>query len=462
MSDKWKSLAERLGAPSFSSPPKKPAESSAKAPQQSERTTLDQTAGPVTVDKTAAAKKKELDISSPQPKPEQSVDDSPQRKKRSWGDMLSSLLNIPQSEAALTHSEDHAKQISPSGDAAPSTPLFGTSSSQQSENPALEEMFGTSGGQPHPAYWDKPKRVVDDLGWEEEVTEPTTASSQSSEAEDISSLRFTSDSATDSDESSEPQRRSRRRRRRGGRRDRSDSDARPTRQELEPSAAQSGFRDDSFQKDQPDNPYAQASADYEHPAADRDPDSDDDFLSAERRSSRRRRRRGGRDRDRDLTSGDNRDPRLAGSIDSEDSLGVESRSTDERTRRDRYDSEADSDLVDLPEDTSPELRSESESGEESAGRSRRRRRRGRGGQRKAEAGRESVPEAGSYGSFADEEDRESMDEQLHADEDREIGDRHRSIPTWEDSIATLVEANIENHRRNENRGSRGNRPKGRR
>jgi ribonuclease E len=462
MSDKWKSLAERLGAPSFSPPPKKPAESSAKAPQQSERSTLDQTASPVTADKTAAAKKKELDISSPQPKPEQSADDSPQRKKRSWGDMLSSLLNIPQSEAAPTHTEEPAKRVSPSGDAAPATPLFGTSSSQQSENPALEEMFGTSAGQPHPAYWDKPKRVVDDLGWEEEVSQPTVASNQSSEAEDISSLRFSSDSATGSDDSSEPQRRSRSRRRRGGRRDRSDSDARPTGQELEPSAAQSGFHDDSFQKDQPDNPYAEASADYEHPAADRDPDSDDDFPTAERRSSRRRRRRGGRDRDREQTSGDNLDQRPTGSIDSDDSRIVESRSTDDRTLRDRYDSEVDSDLVDLSEATSPELRSEPESGEESSGRSRRRRRRGRGGQRKAEADREPVPETGSYGSFADEEDRESMDEQLHADEDREGGDRHRSIPTWEDSIATLVEANIENHRRNENRGSRGNRPKGRR
>ena len=39
--------------------------------------------------------------------------------------------------------------------------------------------------------------------------------------------------------------------------------------------------------------------------------------------------------------------------------------------------------------------------------------------------------------------------------------KHRNIPTWSDAVQGMVDANIENHRRNENRGSRG-RPRGRR
>ena len=31
----------------------------------------------------------------------------------------------------------------------------------------------------------------------------------------------------------------------------------------------------------------------------------------------------------------------------------------------------------------------------------------------------------------------------------------RSIPTWEETLSVLITTNIENHRRNENRGSRG-------
>ncbi len=42
------------------------------------------------------------------------------------------------------------------------------------------------------------------------------------------------------------------------------------------------------------------------------------------------------------------------------------------------------------------------------------------------------------------------------------GGKHRSIPTWADSVASLVEANMENRKRGDNRGAPRGRPRGRR
>lgn len=470
MNDKWKSLAERLGAPSFSPPPKKPTDNSAKASPQPESPTHGQAintvstasagrvGGSATSGATAATEKKEFDIRSQQPKSEQPVAESPKPKKRSWGDMLSSLLNIPQSEAEPVQADEQAGQSSEACDASAGKPLFGTSGSQHSENPALEEMFGTSGNQPHPSYWEKPKRVVDDLGWDTEESDEAVVQERSSEDEDISSLRFSSDSQTSNEDSSETQRRPRRRRRRGGRKDRSGDETRQPSQETDSSVLQP-----DFQADQERDPFVELSVYDEQPSILRDQESDDDFPVAERRSSRRRRRRGGRDRDREQTSGEVRLQAAADSFDLLDSRPVDGRLASGKSTDDDYDSETDPDSESLLDDASRKQRSDSEDRADSGGRERRKRRRGRGGQRKIEADLEPVPEAGSYGTFGDEDDAgEAMDQQTLGEDDHEGGHRHRSIPTWEDSIAVLVESNLENHRRNENRGSRGNRPKGRR
>jgi hypothetical protein len=155
---------------------------------------------------------------------------------------------------------------------------------------------------------------------------------------------------------------------------------------------------------------------------------------AERRSSRRRRRRG-------------------------DASGVASRPPrEEEPLIDEVPSEVVSEDVDF--DTPAETQEVAAT--EFPAKRRKRRRRSRGGNRpELETGSDAPPESLDddselYGEAPDDSDDDDS-------EHRGSQKSHRNIPSWEDSLATMIDANVENHRRGDHRGSRGGgRPRGRR
>ncbi len=130
----------------------------------------------------------------------------------------------------------------------------------------------------------------------------------------------------------------------------------------------------------------------------------------------------------------------------------------------------------------PEPRSDSSDSEERSSRGRRRRRGGSsGGEARrdpSDSGRDSAPGrdrvSRSAGRPSDEPQRgyeEDMDaselepiiDGEEGDDELASGGKHRSIPTWADSVQSLVEANMENRKRGgDSRGAPRGRPRGRR
>ena len=85
-------------------------------------------------------------------------------------------------------------------------------------------------------------------------------------------------------------------------------------------------------------------------------------------------------------------------------------------------------------------------------------RRRRGGRKPVDSPARSLPE--DEDAVEDEIDELSDDDE----EGSSAGPKHRNIPTWSDSLESIIQANTENHKRNEGRGGPrgGGRSRGRR
>lgn len=360
---------------------------------------------------------------------------------------------------------------------------FFSERSPSSTNPALKSMFGEA-SQTRPADWSKPP-VVDDVSWDDVDDAPVARGSSGSR-------EVTADEDRDEPASSRGRRRRRGRRGRGAESARSEH-ARPETgrpvadrgsdweadEEVEALAAdaEDWVEPESFEvadtgrrsgRVDVSSPTDDFEADLELSSGDEEP---------ERRSNRRRRRgRGGRDRER-LEPVSPRDSELSG-----------------RRPRDPADRRAD-DLeefpavagdVDFDSSRAPAAAPRGAGFEEDAergGRSRRRRR-GRG---TVEEGRLATED--NRGPAADSRQRPPRGTQRAAERPQEVDDlaeddlydadvepvagyigdtdspletKHRNIPTWADSIQSLIAANMDNRKRGDNRGAPRGRPRGRR
>jgi len=285
-------------------------------------------------------------------------------------------------------------------------------------------MFG-HGPSSYADVWERPKRIVDDVGWEVPTSQPWDAPTSGDDLKLDIPVKDAPEGANSGDASEEedaPRRRSRRRRGRGRR---SDNPIARTSEDAEPGL---GEEEDIDAADDIDG------------IADDSGNEVSEGAMPERRSSRRSRfRKPGRadQPSAEVTRYKNLDEESA-DLNVEDSLDAE----DSASR-----SELDQDI------------------EPSAPSRRRRRRRSRGPSRSERFETEDqLPQ--------DREGIEAVDETLETDEidddDLQLEARtgqktSRNIPTWEETLSVLVAANIENHRRNENRGPRGGgRSRGRR
>jgi ribonuclease E len=489
MSDRWKSLAEQLGAPGLDPTVRRPKESSTTKPDT----------GSARSPSSEPADTRGADKASGRPDHSQS-DDSPPPTRSAESAADSSAADI--SAADITGQEWLQKEPSASGTVSPTaserdTPhskgpaqattgaisqpeppagkpkrrsnwerlanLFSLSADTRSEresqtttspdsaidmsasdssNPVLTEMFGTSDSSlPHES-WQSPKRMVDDVGLEDDQ-EVSPYRKAHSEAESGTTDPLSSDWLKEGKSS-------RGRFKRG--RDRQSEPGFPSGQL--PDAKRETGREDS-----PDSPRADSSrADIEPRRAETADEVDEEFI-AERRSSRRRRPR------REAT-------------DNPEALGFEREQS--RPRPSREEKSVDLDAVDENLSELGEEVSEESLAEVPAKR-RRRRRRSRSARRDSESG--EISPAAESAELADEAIDESDDldsddldidsNQLDSDdvdseqldsEPRGSQKKHRNIPSWEESLAAIVDANLENHRRGDQRGYRGGggRPRGRR
>lgn len=412
MSDHWKSLADLLGAPSLN-PSKRSSEPVAEKVQ----------AEPVK-EKPGHVEPQVAKADHPAAEP---VEATKPRKRSSW-EALANLFNIgsaPEPEEKLEPTtpdvSDSAQPIlEPTARHAEVSLFKSTAPGQQ--NPALVDMFGEVTGKPHES-WGKPRKMVDDLGWDED--EPVAKRAPEATVKPVRALDETAEIHDLDVTEGEPERRSRRRRRRGGRGRgedlRANVDSRPEETSAE-------FRDSSWGK-----VVDEDTIDADEDDIPANLESEDDASTSEERRPRRRRRRRGRGRGADIAEGrapiDDRLP-----IDDDvDSVNRQLLDTDDEEGP-------------IDELFGDPTGSESLADVASDPRRRRRRKRNRGGKREES---EEV-RVGDLDADDADDDSEVSDADL-AGED-EAGHRHRNIPTWEDSLAVLIEANIENHRRNEGRG----------
>jgi hypothetical protein len=413
MSDHWKSLADLLGAPGLAATPKPSIEPA------SESTPAPAAATPV-VEHVQPAKPEVK-----QAEPPVAAEPAKPKKRSSW-ETLANLFGIESRKEP--EPEPTPVAVTPLPAANPEISLFKPADTSPG-NPALTEMFGTTSTTPH-EQWGKPRKMVDDLGWDEDVPPPPRTSLRS----EVSQVREESpiEDEVESEDGTDPVRRSRRRRRRG----------RGGRDEGSNEVGRRGFDERPVLKDDSEGElevFREVDDDWDNPprisSEDVEPVQEDVVSEdTERRPRRRRRPRG---RGRGERSGREVAPveRLA-----EDESDLDSVNRD--LLNDYDDEEASPDAIydELPTDAMPV--------DEDGVRRRRRRKRNRGG--KPERSQSDVPQL--------EED--DVDEQLEVDSDvdQEAGDeessahKHRNIPTWEDSLVSIIEANIENHRRNEGRG----------
>lgn len=395
MSDHWKSLADLLGAPGLSSSNKSDLPSSNPTPAQTHSAPT-----PVVnpVEESAAEPEPPTIVEQPVPKP---------RKRSSW-EALANLFNIsidPEPKAAPVQPEPPREVPAPVSQ--PRAELF-KADEPPAKNNALTEMFGEVPSQPH-EQWGKPRRVVDDLGWDDD--DAPVSRHADSETPAIAPRAFApidddSDEELSGDE--EPTRRSsRRRRRRRGRGGRDEAAGSDELIEKAESVSDSDFvvawGDSSADDD----------SDLIVEVSDSEASEDDELPEA--RTRRRRRRRGGRRRG---TEGER-----------SDEVGSDSESA--KSAQDPFSD------IDLDEPYDGDARDESDSKDGDEPRRRRRRRTRSSGRTSSESGDAESDVA------SDLDDGEGVEA---------AADRHRNIPTWEDSLNSLIESNIENHRRNESRG----------
>lgn len=446
-----------------------------------------------------------LNVPSHQPASEFSSGDpvgKPAKRKSSW-EALASMFNIkverPKPAEPIAQPPTEApvapppKRVEPAAEAnqrrGGDEPLpFFSERSPSSTNPALKSMFGEA-SQMRPDDWGKPP-VVDDVSWDD--TDDTPVARKGSGPREVAA-----------DEERDEPASSRGRRRRRGRRGRGSeaSHAEGTRSEHarpetgRPAAERGG----DWEADEEVEAFAGDAEDWVEPESFEVADAGrragrvdtssptDDFeadleLSSgdeepERRSQRRRRRgRGGRDRDRQEPVAP-RDSELS---------GRRPRDPADRRADDLEESPAVAEDADFDSSRAPAASSRGAGFEEDAergGRSRRRRRgRGPGEEGRASAednrgpaadsrqrpprGPQRTPERPLEVDNLEEDDLFDADVEPVAgyigDSDSPLETKHRNIPTWADSIQSLIAANMENRKRGDNRGAPRGRPRGRR
>lgn len=335
------------------------------------------------------------------PKPERSkkapaASETKPKRKSSW-EALANLFNVsverpPEPEAVPEDSEENAEEVANSD-----LSIFGDEAEAEDANPALEAMFADA---PRESAddWAPNKRMVDDIGWEDEAGEEGSRLSEEPAG--------SSEISRDADPEREPVRRGRRRRGRG--RGGRDSQNRRESSETGELAPANRWEDDDSSAESPST--------WTEPDS-FDADGGDEDREVERRSNRRRRR--GRTRSGDASKRDD----------------VQARDDGDRLEGRRS---AEDDFEDAP-------RRSSSREEREGGRPRRRRR--------SSESRSSEGPARETENLRDEADR---------DEKAEVEPKHRNIPTWVDALQPVIEANTENHRRSESRGGSRGRSRGRR
>ena len=481
MGDHWKSLANKLGAPGMDAPVSEPAPAApTPPPAPAASKPAPRPAAPAPVEMPPPV------VHVPEPMPAPPAEVAKGKRKSSW-DTLTSFFGIsspepepevssaapaetdalaesftkpPERERGRGRNRDRdrdrdrpARASAPARNNPPASPP-----AVPPKASALEELFGDAPRQE--LSWDKPApRMVDDVSdWDDEpVVDPPTLDDQAD--------TFTPASEAGDDAEREPGRR-RRRRRRGGRRDdvrsgdRVESD-RPAR--VSPRDEASGD-DDDIEPWEPEIDAVEPADDWAEPASfgesdvDIDADVDPDAPLPQRRSNRRRRRGRGRS---ERAEGSlppateptsevreprpTREPREARAP-REVREPREPREGRESARPARPPREA----RPIEDEMEVEARPERTRREPREGRPAR----GEGRQRPPrEARREPVAAADDLDNQVDS----SLAAELEGDDGS--GGRHPKIPTWADSLESIISANMENHSRSDHRGGRG-RPRG--
>ena len=394
-------------------------------------------------------------------------------------------------------------------DAEPRLQVF-QESRDSDNNPALESMFADA-PRGDIDSWKKPPRIIDDVSWEDDEAAPIKSEIEPDFVEEV----FAADVDVPSEETGEAtERPSRRRRRRRGPRRPESADAAP-RSELNIDDAEAVVPGDdyaepeSFEADLADSAEPIGSTDPERRSSrrrrrGRKRPSDDAIgtspenegeLNAERASERvgdrperlprqdrdrSDRGRSGRDRGGERTSSDRPATerpgaeRTSAERPSSDRTGERpERSQDRgRGRRNEPSESADRDSDRSPyernlPDRGPNDRAPSDRGPSDRGSSERvgsdrgepvSRERGDG--RREKRGERPEPRADRPPRVREDRPlppRSDIDEHDDGDDLEDLdandsGDKHRNIPSWADSLQAIIEGNMENHKRNDNRG----------
>lgn len=429
----------------------------------------------------------------------------PKKKRRSSWESLAAMFNIPvdRSEEADVEPqespEEPAAEVVPEASvvdsAAEDLPFFKPEPTKDA-NSALEEMFGEA--PKDESTWEAKPRVVDDVSWEVEDDAKSSSSRGSSDNEE--------------EEEVADARRGRRRRRRGRRGGQSsdstsqdqvskssdDAETLPDQEPLpETSQAEQepeqiggwgksrknrGRRSTELSEERSDNRDGSESPRDREERPRRSRSNEDrprEDLSKPARASRgqrdegRSRGRGRGGRGREERKGDDREIQAnvvsAADWDEPESFETDTsdppqdseRRSSRRRRRGRRTPEAEDDQARRePKDDRSEMdgaRARAGSSDvEAAG--------------DAEATDESIEKPGRRrrrrrpDTRGERNDRTTVqdDDVSQDDDDMSSESKHRNIPTWSDSLESIIVANTENHKRNENRGGQRGRSRGRR
>lgn len=474
MSDHWKSIADLLGAPGMDARKRLPVEPPALGPVSTEYS--DNEAVREKAPKVAPAK---VEVSrenvkpprervvveeaqptvSAQPPAVQEPKEEPPKRRSSW-DSLTKLFGLSSSvEAEPSRSTPVAPEPQPARvsfeavdrksaradrDDREQTRQKSEPTNEVQSTSALDALFQDAPRQGTKDWRDESSlRIVDDVSWETDDSN-----------EDIT--REVIKPTAESDEEASGQSRRRRRRRRGG--------------SGRGRGAEEGHRDSESQLEPEKPTWPEGSPDDSAEIADPwkesraiDGDSESGEFEAERRSHRRRRR--GRDSRRDETPTVDRHS---------DSTPKAARSSDRDAEEVRSSAHRDSQREELPKADRDRSRSRDRDRTDRSRGERDVRDRGHSSDRKS--GPERVVDRGRTGpdresptherprnEIMDDDIDESFDAEVDGDLD-DAGNKHRKIPSWAESLETIIANNMDNHRRYDggrDQGPRG-RPRGRR
>lgn len=482
MGDHWKSLAQKLGAPGMDDPTTSATDSTPPAetafvrePEATEVVEpLAEVMTPASEHKVEEKKRKrsswealasmfniQLDR-TPEPTPPAEPIKPPapapvaprERESRPSAEREKPRFNEPRREREAAREPERSRDSGRSRDSEPRLQVF-QESTETDSNPALESLFADA-PRGDLDSWKKPPRVVDDIGWDDEP--------QSAAQDDDAFVRETFSGSPEPtaddpvEESAEVSDRPRRRRRRRGSRRPDGGEAAAPHVERELDVAESIVPGDEYSE--PESFEIDLSDSGALPTSD-----------PERRSSRRRRR--GRKRPSDeIAPSHQNDGELNAELASERPGDRPERMPDRGPRPERS--------SDRTSDRSPRRRGNESSGERSAARgsepAQERSERGndRGADRNSERGERPSRTERDAGGRREKRSESRPDrpprvreerplpprsdiEELDADEldgidSGEAGEKHRNIPSWADSLQLIIEGNMENHKRNDNRG----------